>query len=321
MAKELLVEEQIRDGHQLVLELLRVKFDVTVAFWVRTSEDGLWLLYISSASVDEKKVAEGYRQVYACLNLLPSSWISPSEVKLLHPSNPISVAAVLVRDRYPAKTATCYHGKRLASLRIIEAYIYPRQRWFNGFDEMKQKFPSSEIFTIPVLTKDFTNPITRQSSGRINASAFEGREPGTVFFLGPQGTSADAVGELVFIHRPEGWNTLFREETNSWEEVVFVNTGKKLYEAADFSLLLALKTDQKPSTRNLEAIRTLMEQGGYSMRLPGSATPIYSIPSILAWPGDEPTTINWEEIRRILEAGGTINVVPISQSEIIPAGS
>lgn len=320
MDKELLVEEQIDDGRRLIIELLRADFDVTGAFWVRTGEDGLWLFYISSTAVDVKKVGGAYRQVYACLNNLSSPWIAPSDIKLIHPSNPVSVAAVMIRDRHPGRLPTRYHGKRLGPLAIEEAYIYPQERWFKGFDEIKQQFPSAEFFAVPILGKDVFNPVTRELNGRVNAATFEGRAPGTVIFLGPKGGSGQALGELGFVHRPEGWNTLFRTDTKSWEEVVYVGSGKKLYESADFGPLAALKTDQKPAARELEMIKKRMEEGNYCLLIPGNPNPIRSIPyTPPPRPGEAPqAVIDWEEIRRIMEAGGTIEVLPIPKGEMAP---
>jgi hypothetical protein len=52
MDTELLVDNRIEDGQKLLAELLKAGFDVNVAFWVRTSEEGLWFLYIGSTSVE-----------------------------------------------------------------------------------------------------------------------------------------------------------------------------------------------------------------------------------------------------------------------------
>ncbi len=309
MDQELLVE-RIDDGHKLIIELLRDGFDVTAAFWVRTSEDGTWLLYINSETVDVKKVSEAYRRVYACLNRLGPSSVAPSEVKLINPSNPISVAAVLVRDRYPGRMPTRFQGKRLGPMAVDEVYIYPRERWFKGFEDTKKHFPSAEILTLPILSKDVFTEAARRLIGHINASTFEGRVPGTVYFLGPQGSSGKALGELLFIYRPEGWNTLFRADTNSWQEVVHVQTGEKLYQTADFGPLQAMKSEQQPAARVLDIIKKLMEEGGHYLKIPPDPTPIYSIPYTPAPSAEEeaPTTIDWETIRRIMEAGGTIEV-------------
>ena len=54
MDPKLLVEQKA-GGLRLVEQLLRDGFPVSVAFWVRTSEGGLWNLYIASPEVDQEK--------------------------------------------------------------------------------------------------------------------------------------------------------------------------------------------------------------------------------------------------------------------------
>jgi hypothetical protein len=126
MAAELLVETQIDDGQRLVEQLVRDSFEVTVAFWFRTSEEDLWHLYIASPLVDAEKPGDAYRYLYASLSKLPGSWIQLSDIKLVNDANPIARAAMAVRDRYPARLATRYGGKRLGNVPIEEAYIYQR---------------------------------------------------------------------------------------------------------------------------------------------------------------------------------------------------
>jgi hypothetical protein len=129
MDTEPLVEGQIDDGQRLVEQLVRDGFEVSAAFWVKTSEEGLWHLYIASPSVGAEKLGESYRKVYASLNKTPDSWVSPSDIKLINDMIPIAQDVIEVRDRHPAKIPTKYHGKRLGSLSINEAYIYPEKVW------------------------------------------------------------------------------------------------------------------------------------------------------------------------------------------------
>jgi hypothetical protein len=115
------------------------------------------------------------------------------------------------------------------------------------FDEIKKQFPSAEIYTLVIPVKDPTAmssiiSVASPLMGKINQSEFEGKAPGTLFFMGPKVSTTSSMGRLVFVDRPEGWNKVFRADTQTWEEVVHINTGKGLYEAADFSPLGALKT-------------------------------------------------------------------------------
>jgi hypothetical protein len=314
MDKELLVEQK-DDGQRLVTELLRSGFDVTAAFWVRASEDGSWTLYISSKDVSSKKDPGPYRRVYDAISRANLRWVSPADVSVIHASDPPSVAAVMALNRHPGKSGINYNGRRLGSMAVEGVYIYPRQRWFKGFDEIKQQFPSAEIIALLILGKDIGNPALRELAGHINAAEFEGRKPTTMYFMGAQGSSGKALAEMVFIYRPEGWNTLYRADTNSWEEVAHAKTGKALYDSADFSPLAALKADQKPGAWELEMIKKRMAEGGYSLTTPFDPTPITGIPyTPPSRPGERtPPPIDWETLREIMEAGGVITVTKTAQ--------
>jgi hypothetical protein len=49
-----------------------------------------------------------------------------SEVKLIQASNPIATDAIAARERQSGRLPVRFQGKRLGSLSIEEAYIYPR---------------------------------------------------------------------------------------------------------------------------------------------------------------------------------------------------
>lgn len=125
MDHELLVDEQIEDGKSLIAGLVQDGFDVTVAFWARTSEEGLWFLYIGSASVRAMGLADAYRFVYGALRRLPDARIALSGIKLVDADNPIARSAIEARDRFPARLPIRYNGKKLGNMAIEEAYIYP----------------------------------------------------------------------------------------------------------------------------------------------------------------------------------------------------
>jgi hypothetical protein len=310
MGTELLVENKIEDGQRLINQLIRDEIEVSVGFWVRTSEEGVWHLYIASPSINPEKLGEAYRKVYASLNKLSDCWVMPSDLKLINGANPVARAAVAVRDRSPGRSPTRYHGKRLGNLSIEEAYLYPLPgKWFKGFDEIKQNFPSAEVFTIPVLFEDTYPAKLGAYMGTINAEEFEGRRPGTVLFMGPKGRSSRPLAELYFVYRPEGWNTLYRADTNRYEEVRHVGTGEPLYRSADYGPLTALKTQRKPGEDQIEQIRAMMKQG-YYITLPPDETPIHTIPFTPPAKADgEPARqLDWEGLRVYLQSGGHINL-------------
>lgn len=126
MEQELLVENRIEDGEKLLAELVRSSFDVSVAFWVLTSEENSWFLYIGSNTIKPDRVGDSYGMLYTSLSKLPDISVSISDVKLVHPSNPIARGAIGERDRRPGRIPVSYRGKRLGDMAIEEAYIYPR---------------------------------------------------------------------------------------------------------------------------------------------------------------------------------------------------
>lgn len=126
MDTELLVDNRIEDGQKLVAELVLAGFDVSVAFWGKTSEEGLWFLYIGSTSVEPSKIGDAYRTLYACLSKIPDPSMGMSEVKLIEATNPIAKDAMAARDRQPGRLPVRFQGRRLGNLSIDEAHIYPR---------------------------------------------------------------------------------------------------------------------------------------------------------------------------------------------------
>jgi hypothetical protein len=124
--QELLVDNRIDDGEKLLAQLVQSGFDVTVAFWVLASEESSWFLYIGSTAVAPETLGDAYRTLYASLTKVPDVSLSISEVKLVHPSNPIARDAIAERDRRPGRIPVRYRGKRLGNMAIEEVYIYPK---------------------------------------------------------------------------------------------------------------------------------------------------------------------------------------------------
>ena len=77
MDTELLVESRIEDGQRLIDQLIRDEIEVSVGFWGRLSEEGLWQLYIASPSIHAEKLGEALHKVYASLNKLSDCSVTP----------------------------------------------------------------------------------------------------------------------------------------------------------------------------------------------------------------------------------------------------
>ena len=70
-----LVEEQIEDGGRLIEQLARDGFDVTGAFWVRSTNtyERQWF-YVVSKTVDQAGLHAAYRAVHASIHRIPAPW-------------------------------------------------------------------------------------------------------------------------------------------------------------------------------------------------------------------------------------------------------
>lgn len=126
MDTDVLVENKIEDGESLIRQLIREQFGVEVAFWVKTSEEGLWQLWIASPAVDPRNLGEALGNVYAALTKIPECSIRPSEINLISDTDPIAGQAVALRDRHPSRELKRYNAKRLGKLATEELCIYPR---------------------------------------------------------------------------------------------------------------------------------------------------------------------------------------------------
>ncbi len=245
MDQALLVERQIDDGQELIDLLISEGFDVSAAAWVKPSEEDRWLLYLVSKEVDERGLPAAYRAVHPVLARLPAPWISLGDLKLVGLTNPIATDIVDINRRYLGRSPTRTRRSQLGGTSIDEAYVYPMPGqvppWF---EKMKRTYPSAEVLAVPVPFTDLDIPALGPYVGRVNVTAFLGKPPGTLMLVGPEGKSGRPMGKLIFVYRPEGWNTLFNPQTQRWEEVRFADSGQPLYQSADFSTLVAERAER-----------------------------------------------------------------------------
>jgi len=123
MGAELLVKEQIEAGEDFVQEF-NDYVPVVAAFWVNTAESDEWFLYIASDEIDDHNIDVAYGEVLRRLGSRSSQWLHPFRVKLVNSHDPTAREAMAIRDRYPVKTPTHYHGTSLGGMSIDGAYIY-----------------------------------------------------------------------------------------------------------------------------------------------------------------------------------------------------
>lgn len=124
MDQELLVIEQIDAGEDFVLDFSDC-YPVSVACWVIPAESDNLFLYIGSDDIDDANIDVAYREVLRRLRGRRNQWLDPFQVKLVNSSDPIARDAIQIRDRYPGKAPTRYHGSSMGGMSIDGAYIYP----------------------------------------------------------------------------------------------------------------------------------------------------------------------------------------------------
>lgn len=127
MDPDLLVEDKIEDGVMLVRQLVRDQLGVSVSFWVKITEDGLWYLYIASPAINPARSHEAYRIAYAALDKIPECSLRPMDIQLISDTDPMARDAIALRDRYPSRELKRYRGKRLGKRETVEISIYPRR--------------------------------------------------------------------------------------------------------------------------------------------------------------------------------------------------
>jgi hypothetical protein len=120
-----LVGDRVNDGQKLIQQLAAAGFDITAAFWVRSSEDGQWALYIASKTFDEKGPHASYLLIVDALHSSGADWISMSDVTLISPSDPISADVLAMLRGYAGRRAVRSQNRRLGKLEVEEVIIYP----------------------------------------------------------------------------------------------------------------------------------------------------------------------------------------------------
>jgi hypothetical protein len=244
MDQALLVEQQIDDGQELIDQLISDRFDVSAAAWVKLSDEDRWLLYLVSKEVDERGLSAAYRAVHPVLGKLHAPWVSLADLKLVGLTNPVAADIKEINRKYPGRSPTRTRRPQLGGISIDEAYVYPTPGQMPPwFERTKKIYPSAELLAVPVPLADLDFPALGPFTNRVNAAEFLGKPPGTVLFVGPEAKSSRPMAKLIFVYRPEGWNTLFNPQSQRWEEVRFVGSGQPLYQPADFTSLVAAKVE------------------------------------------------------------------------------
>jgi hypothetical protein len=126
MDQATLVENLIDDGRKLIEQLLQKGEEITAAAWIKTSEDGMWFLYLALPGVEDEDPRVAYRRIGAVMRQMPQPFlIDWMEVKVIDATDPMAVAALDYQRRHGAKSVLPYRGDSLGGVSIEGAYIYP----------------------------------------------------------------------------------------------------------------------------------------------------------------------------------------------------
>ncbi|HWY88832.1 MAG TPA: hypothetical protein VNX28_19120 [Gemmataceae bacterium] len=159
MDTEMLVDKRIYDGERLIKALAEKGVDVGIAFWLKMSDDGKWVLFLALPSVGAKGLAAAYSDVYKVLAAMEGIWIEMADIKVLALDDPVAKYVMSLRDRHRGQYALQLKSHRFPNLDAEEAYIYPavkvsgrKTRAFAVRQELtdgQMKEVQEEIGTIP----------------------------------------------------------------------------------------------------------------------------------------------------------------------------
>lgn len=116
---------QIAAGQALADRLRAQGFDIAAAWWMKTSEEGIWFLYFASKAVKDKGIGPAYRDVRTAMRGIEQIWVGSFDVKLVAPDNPIAVDVLELLRLYPGRYPIRSGRKQLGKVAIEDSYIYP----------------------------------------------------------------------------------------------------------------------------------------------------------------------------------------------------
>lgn len=242
-----LVAWEIDEGRRILDHLVGADIPVRAACWIKRQDRSEPSLYIASPLVERDGFTDAYRRVLGTIRSLGELRLNAPDISLVGENDPLvgDVRSVRQQRREGLTLSDLGTFGRFA---IDAVYVYPPSEAFVGFNQLKQRFPSTEVFVIdlpgdPALPANWCfHPAIASLVMKVNATEFEGKAVETLLFVGPTMSRPDDIKQLKFAHRPEGWNSLYDRKTKGWKRVVFEGTNQPVYEPADFAPLLELKS-------------------------------------------------------------------------------
>lgn len=119
-----LVSEQIDAGTKFLNEFDRY-VPVTVAFWLKASEDSQSNLYVASDQINDTNIHQVYGEVLRAARKVQDPNFDVFQVKLIASKNPLARAALDVQQGFPGKMPIRLQHRIFGGISIDEAYIYP----------------------------------------------------------------------------------------------------------------------------------------------------------------------------------------------------
>ncbi len=125
MDTEFLVEPAINDGQAFIEQLVREGWGISVAFWAKQTEEGLFRLYIACHCANEDSLNSLYDHAFRTLGERDRFDIRPSELKLISSDSSIAHDAKAIRDLWQSWRPRRVQNQTLGTLFVVEAIIYP----------------------------------------------------------------------------------------------------------------------------------------------------------------------------------------------------
>jgi hypothetical protein len=120
-----LVSYRIDDGRKLLNRLLDDGLEVSAAFWMYTTDNESWGLYIASPSMESIGIKASYMILARAMKELPGLRIDSFEVTLLEPTRPLAAAIIDYITTLPAESDAWIERTTCNGVYVEIAYIYP----------------------------------------------------------------------------------------------------------------------------------------------------------------------------------------------------
>lgn len=124
-----LLTAEIVSGSDLVHLVHRV-LPVTVAFWLKASDELHRYLYIASKEINDASTRWAYEVVMRQVNEMRSESFDPFRVKVISAESPLAKAALEFNERFTDENAPRFGGRVFSSvtfggITVDDVYVYP----------------------------------------------------------------------------------------------------------------------------------------------------------------------------------------------------